>query len=344
MLTRRVLVTGGSGFLAAHCIRQLIERGYEVRTTVRSPEREPQVRKMLASGVGPAPTLEFHSADLTRDDGWNQAVAGCDFVLHVASPFPLEVPRNEDDLVVPARDGALRVLRASRDAGVKRVVLTSSFATIAYGRGTPRTAFTESDWTDPAGADVSPYIKSKTVAERTAWEFVEREGGDLEMTAVNPVGILGPVLGPDYASSIQLVQRLLDGSVPGCPKLTFAVVDVRDVADAHIRAMELDEARHERFLLAADGVISMREIAEVLRDELGDVARRAPRHEIPNWVVRLAALRDKPMRQIVPDLGKVRLASNAKARSVLGWSPRSKQEAVIATAESLIRLGIVPSP
>ena len=337
-----VLVSGGSGFLAGHCIAALLDQGYTVRTTVRSLAREPDVRAALAeAGVDAGDRLSFAVADLTSDDGWAVAAAGCTHVLHVASPFPLEVPRHEDELIVPARDGALRVLRAARDAGVARVVLTSSFAAVGYGRPRSDHVFTEDDWTDVDGPGVSPYVKSKTLAERAAWDFVGREGGGLELAVVNPVGILGPVLGKDFASSVEIVRRIVDGALPGYPHLTMQVVDARDVAAAHLAAMTAPGAAGGRFLATADGVLSMREMGTLLKAHLGEAGRRIPTRSIPNIGVRLAALFDKPLRQIVPELDDVKVAINARAREVLGWSPRPKEEAVIATADSLVRLGLV---
>ncbi len=257
-----VLVTGGSGFIGSHCILQLLAAGHQVRTTVRSQKREADVRAMLKEGgADPGDRLSFIAADLENDAGWSEAVAGCEYVLHVASPFPQNVPKNEDELIVPAREGALRVLRAARDAGVKRVVLTSSFAAIGYGQKPQNTPFDETNWTDPDGEDVRPYVKSKTLAERAAWDFIASEGGDLELSVVNPVGVFGPVLGPDYSTSILLVQRLMDGAMPGCPRLYFGIVDVRDVADLHIRAMTHPGAKGERFLAVAGDFMSMRDIA-----------------------------------------------------------------------------------
>ena len=233
-----VLVTGGSGFIGAHCILQLLAAGHHVRTTVRSLKREADVRAMLrAGGAEPGDRVSFFAADLESDLGWPEAVAGSEYLLHVASPFPPTVPKNEDELIVPAREGTLRVLRAARDAGVRRVVLTSSFAAIGYGQKPQDRAFDETNWTDPDGPGIQPYAKSKTLAERAAWDFVAREGRGLELAVVNPVGVFGPVLGPDYSTSILLVQRLMDGAMPGCPKLYFGLVDVRDVADLHLRAM-----------------------------------------------------------------------------------------------------------
>src|ERR1700676_968589 len=212
-----VLVAGGPGFIASHAILQLLAAGHHVRTTVRSLKREGDVRKMLkVGGAERSDRLSFIAADLEYDEGWPEAVAGCEYVLHVASPFPANVPKHEDELIVPARDGALRVLRASRDAGVKRVVLTSSFAAIGYGHKPQKTPFNETNWTDPNG-DLAAYVKSKTLAERAAWNFIAKEGGGLELSVVNPVAVFGPVLGPDFSPTILLLRRLMDGSVPACP-------------------------------------------------------------------------------------------------------------------------------
>ncbi len=337
-----VLVTGGSGFIGSHAIVQLLAAGHQVRATVRNLGREADVRAMLKEGGCEAgERLSFFAADLESDPGWREAVAGCEYVLHVASPFPQTVPKHEDELIVPAREGALRVLRAARDAGVRRVVLTSSFAAIGYGQKPQAGPFDETNWTDPNGADVLPYVKSKVLAERAAWEFIGREGGKLELAVVNPVGVFGPVLGPDYATSILLVQRLMDGAMPGCPRLYFGVVDVRDVADLHIRAMTHPAAKGERFLAVADDFLSMAEIAKVLKSRMGAAARRVPTRELPNWLVRIVAMRDPAAKQILPELGKKKNATNEKARRLLGWAPRSREDAIVATAESLVRLGLL---
>jgi nucleoside-diphosphate-sugar epimerase len=285
--------------------------------------------------------LSVIAADLENDAGWSEAVAGCEYVLHVASPFPPNIPKQEDELIVPAREGALRVLRASRDAGVRRVILTSSFAAIGYGHRPQKTPFNETNWTDPNGSGVLPYVKSKTLAERAAWDFIAKEGGNLELSVVNPVGVFGPVLGPDYSTSILLVERLLDGAMPGCPRLYFGVVDVRDVADLHIRAMTHPAAKGERFLAVAGDFMSMVDIAKVLKDRMGAVAKRVPTRQLPNWLVRIAALRDPAVRQILPELGTMKNATNEKAKRLLGWAPRSNEEAIVATAESLVRLGLL---
>jgi nucleoside-diphosphate-sugar epimerase len=337
-----ILVTGGSGFIGSHSILQLLAAGHRVRTTVRSLKREGDVRVMLKEGgADPGDRLSFIAADLENDAGWSEAVAGCEYVLHVASPFPPNIPRHEDELVVPAREGTLRVMRAAREAGVKRVVLTSSFAAIGYGKKPQETPFDETSWTDPDGDDVLPYVKSKTLAERAAWDFITNEGDNLELSVVNPVGVFGPVLSPDYSTSILIVQRLMDGAMPGCPRLYFGVVDVRDVADLHIRAMTHPAAKGERFLAVAGDFMSIRDIAKALKARLGTAAKRVPTLQLPDWLVRIAAMRDPAVRQILPELGKKKNATNQKARRMLGWAPRSNEEAVIATAESLARLGLL---
>jgi nucleoside-diphosphate-sugar epimerase len=332
-----VLVTGGSGFIGSHCIRDLLGAGYRVRTTVRSPDREGTVRELL--GAESAEELSFVTADLTADAGWADAVSGADFVLHLASPFPLTPPKHEDDLILPAREGALRVLTAARDAQVKRVVMTSSFAAVGYGNPPPGRPFTEDDWTNPDAEGLGAYVKSKTLAERAAWDFIEREGRGLELSVVNPVGVFGPVLGSDYSTSIQLVKRLIDGAIPGIPRVSYGIVDVRDVADLHVRAMTNPAAAGQRFLAIAGEFMSVAEIAAVLRERMGDDARKVPKRMLPNWLVRLVSRFDSSVRQIVPELGKEKQASNAKAKSVLGWAPRSNEEAIVASAESLLKLG-----
>src|SRR6266568_2126643 len=366
----KVLVTGGSGFIGGHAILQLLAAGHQVRTTVRSMSRESDVRATLKQagtepgespheqgpvrgdpdesprGQGPVrgdpgERLSFFVADLLNDVGWPAAVAGCDYVLHVASPFPAKIPDHEDELIVPAREGSLRVLRAARDAGVKRVVLTSSFASIVYGHKPHITPFNENDWTDHNGDDVTPYVKSKTLAERAAWDFISKEGGGLELSVVNPVGVFGPVLGADYATSILIVQRLMDGAMPGVPKLCFGAVDVRDVVDLHLRAMTHPAAKGERFLAVAGDFVWIVEIAKMLKARMGAAGRRVPTRELPNWLVRLAALREPAVKQIIPELGKPKNATNEKACRVLGWTPRSNEDSVVATAESLLRLGLL---
>ncbi len=337
-----VLVTGGSGFIGSHCIVRLLAAGHRVRTTVRSLDREPGVRALVhQGGREPGDRLTFVAADLERDAGWPDAVAGCDFVLHVASPFPAGIPRHADQLIVPAREGSLRVLRAARDAGVRRVVLTSSFAAVGYGQPPRPTPFDETDWTDLGSGDLLPYVRSKTLAERAAWDFIAAEGGALELSVVNPVAVFGPVLGADYSTSILIVQRMLAGGMPACPRVSFGVVDVRDVADLHLRAMTHPAARGERFLAVAGDFMSLLQIAAVIRRRLGAAARKVPTRELPDWVVRAAAAFVPDVKQILPELGRAKNATHAKAGRLLGWAPRCNEDSLIATAESLIQLGLV---
>jgi dihydroflavonol-4-reductase len=334
------LVTGGSGFVAAHIILQLLAAGHQVRTTVRHAGRKSDVLAMLREG-GAASTdrLSFLVADLTRDAGWDEAVAGCDYVLHVASPLVSHV-KDENELVLPARDGTLRVLRAARDGGVKRVVVTSSFGAIGYGHAPQTAPFDETTGSVLESEEAQPYIKSKTLAERAAWDFIAREGGGLELSVVNPVGVFGPVLGPDFSGSIGIIKALLDGAMPAAPKIYFGLVDVRDVANLHLRAMTATVARGERFLAVAGETLSMWQIGQVLRRRMGKSAARVPRFVAPNWLVRLAARRAPELQDALPMLGKARRASSAKARDLLGWTPRSNEEIIVATAESLVRLGL----
>lgn len=338
----KVLVTGGSGFLGSHCILKLLDAGHSVRATVRSQEKVKETQKMLTSaGAISASDVEFVRADLTSDDGWQAAMKGCDYVLHVASPFPSAVPKDENEIIHPARDGTLRVLRAARDAGVKRVVVTSSFAAVGYG-GKPKSGgtYTELDWTDPALPN-PPYIRSKAIAERAAWDFISSEGGSLELAVVNPVGIFGPVLGADYSTSIAIVKGMLEGAMPGLPDIYFGVVDVRDVADLHLRAMEKPEAKGERFVAVAGPLMSMAGIASILRSRLGEAATKVPTKKLPSWQIRLAALFSNNARQMVPNLGKKRDSTSDKAHRVLEWNPRPNDEVIVSTAESLILHGLV---
>ena len=332
-----VLVTGGSGFIASYCLLQLLEKGHAVRTTVRQSARIEAVRRTIQSAGGNVERLTFAIADLEKDDGWNDAVNGCDYVLHVASPFPAGLVNDENELIRPAVDGTLRVLRAARDAGVKRVVLTSSFAAIGYGHKPQSQPFDETYWTDTT-QPISAYVKSKTLAERAAWDFIKREGGPLELSVINPVGVMGPVLSDDYSASIQLIKQLMEGKLPACPRLYFGAVDVRDVADLHIRAMTSDRASGERFLAVAGNFLSVVEMSRILRRRMGEAAKRAPTRELPDFLIRLIALFNAQARESLPELGKIKNATSEKARRVLGWEPRGNEEAIVASAVSLIEI------
>ncbi|MEZ0242873.1 MAG: SDR family oxidoreductase [Sphingomonas sp.] len=329
-----ILVTGGSGFVGGHVILQLLEAGHEVRTTVRNLAREPEIRETLKANAADTARLTFFAADLEKDEGWAEAVAGCDYVQHVASPFPINQPKDEQELIRPAVEGTLRVLRAASAAGVKRVVLTSSFAAIGYGHGKRAKPYTEADWTDVNGKGVQPYMKSKTLAERAAWDLIE--GGPMELTVVNPVGIFGPALNNDLSTSIELVRQMMTGKIPGTPDLWFGVIDVRDVASLQILAMTDPRAKNERLIAVAGEPASMHQMAKMLHAKLGT---KVPRR-LPSWLVRTLALFNPMARESVPRLGIKGRASNAKAKA-LGWTPRSNEKAVVASGESLQKLGLV---
>jgi len=337
-----VLVTGGSGFVGSHVILKLLEAGHRVLTTVRNLNRSADVLDMLkVGGAEPGDRLTFFAADLEKDDGWAEAIAGCDYVMHVASPFPAHIPKDEDDLIRPAREGTLRVLRAARDAGVKRVVMTSSFAAVSYGAQPKDGVFTEENWSDLDAPDTQPYVKSKTLAERAAWEFIEREGSGLELSVINPVGIFGPALGSDVSTSVAVIRMMLNGAMPGAPRIYFGVVDVRDVADLHVTAMVHPAAAGERFIAVAGQCVSIIEVARLLATRMGAVASKVPRRQFPDWLVRVFGLFNPSAKGAVPQLGIRREASNRKARMILGWSPRSNEEAILASAESLVRLKLL---
>jgi dihydroflavonol-4-reductase len=331
-----VLVTGGTGFLGGWCVVQALEQGHHVRATVRDLCREGAVREAVSkAGVDPGERLTVVAADLTSDDGWADAVAGCRYVLHVASPFPPEQPKDPDELIVPARDGALRVLRAALDAGVERVVMTSSVAAVRGSRqSSESTPFTEADWTDGDDEERTPYVRSKTIAERAAWDLAHEAGADAKLAVVNPGAIIGPPLSDDHSTSLQAIQRLLDG-MPAMPRLGFTFVDVRDVADLHLRAMTEPAAGGERFI-ATDEFLWTADVAKVIRDRLGDAAPKVPTRVAPNLLVRAMSLIDGGIRPYVNDLGRQQWMSSEKARRQLGWAPRPIGDSIDDTARALI--------
>ena len=343
MSNELVLVTGGSGFVGSHAIVQLLNAGYRVRTTVRKLSRASEVRALVtAAGASGADSIEFVAVDLTSDAGWAEAMDGCTYVLHVASPVPVQQPKDEDELIVPARDGALRALRFARDAGVKRVVLTSSFAAVGYSPKPAGGDYTEADWTDPTQPGITPYVKSKTISERAAWDFVAREGNGLELAVVNPVGIFGPAFGTDLSSSLELMRMMLTGGVPVIPPISTSIVDVRDVASLHLLAMTHPAAAGERFLAVAGPPMTFAELATLLRDHLGPAGAQLPKRTISAGMVRFLAIFVPRLRELVPQLGQVKASTHEKASRLLGWEPRSNAEAVEASADSLVAMGLVP--
>lgn len=336
-----VLVTGGAGFVATHCLLALHRAGYALRATLRSLDRSADLLRVLHAANGSAVPVEFVAADLTRDGGWDDAVKGAHGVLHVASPLPRVLPKNPAELIEPARDGALRVLRAAARAGVKRVVMTSSTAAVCYGRGQIARAYTEADWSDPEGADNSSYTRSKTYAEKAAWEFMRSaEAGGLELATVNPGAVLGPVLEKDYGTSAEIVLKLLNGSFPGIPDFDFPIVDVRDVAGLHVAALRTPEAAGQRFLCVS-GNLTMREMAAVLRTHVPAHAGKVPKRSLPNFLVRMASLFDPVTRAVVFELGIRRECDTSNATKRLGFTPRSVEDSVRATADSLIAHGLL---
>ena len=316
-----VLVTGGSGYLGTQLTAALLRDGRQVRATVRSLQSEGDVRAAVRRGEADDGGLEVVTADLTADEDWAAALAGCDEVHHVATP--MIQPDDPDEVLVPARDGTLRVLRAARDASVRRVVLTSSFAAIGYSPK-PGGEYTEADWTDPGMPGLPAYPRAKTVAERTAWDFIEHEGGDTELVVVNPMFILGPTLTAHARSSLQLTKAMLDGTMPVVRRQRFGVADVRDVADLHIRAMAAPEAAGQRYLALADGpTITFLRMAQILRERLGPLAERVPTEEAPG-----------------PELPPL-IIHNDRAKQELGWRPRPAETTIVETAESLRDLGLL---
>lgn len=332
-----VLVSGGSGYIAGFLIRQLVAEGWMVHTTVRSLAKEAAVRAVLAVDNS---RVKYFAADLNADAGWAEAMAGCGFVAHVASPLPATVPKDADELIKPARDGALRALRAAKAAGVKRFVMTSSVAAISYGRGRGVHTFTEADWTDLSKPGISPYVQSKTVAERAARDWVAAEGGGIEYCSICPSVVLGPVWSRDYSASVMIVRKLLDGSMGVCPDIGFGVVDVREVADLHVRALNAPQMAGERFI-ASGRFVKIRDVADILRAALGPEAHKVTTRNVPDWLVRVAATFHPLARAVVGELGSVRNQDASHAKAVLGWATRPIEQSIVDTARSLLDLGIV---
>ncbi|MDB5483987.1 MAG: dependent epimerase/dehydratase family protein [Caulobacteraceae bacterium] len=335
-----VLVSGGSGFIGSWCVIALLERGYTVRTTVRDLRREAEVRSMVANQVDPGNRLSVHAANLASDEGWDAAAEGAEYVLHVASPLGVPPPKNPDDLITPAHDGAMRVVRAAIKAGAARVVMTSSVAATSLGSRGLDSDGDETVWTHPDDPKADAYTRSKTIAERAAWDVIAAEGGATSLAVVNPALVLGPVLGRDFSDSVQIIQRLLSGKVPGLPRLGFNIVDVRDVADLHMRAMTDPAAAGQRFIASGE-YAWMADLAAILRERLGPQAAKVPTAKAPDILLRVVALFDRDLRAVTDGLGRKRTFSSAKAKAVLGWEPRPMDDTVLDCARSLIAAGLV---
>lgn len=319
MSNKTVLVTGGTGFVAVNTIVPLLRQGFTVRTTLRSLSRRNEILKALTeAGITDFGSLTFYEADLLSDTGWSEAAQNCHYVLHTASPFTAEEPKHEDELIIPARDGALRVLKAAKEAGVKRVVLTSSFAAIGYSIPPANHIYTEDDWTDE-NAPLPAYIKSKTVAEKAAWDFIRADGEAMEFAVINPVGIFGPFIGDITSASLDtVVKGIIEGVIKENAPFTFGVVDVRDVADIHIKAMTHPQAKNQRFLATSDGAISFYDVAQLIKKER------------PALADKIASMQPTPLEKYV-------VLSNRKAIETLDWHPRSKEQSILATVDSYAR-------
>ncbi|MCW8382555.1 NAD-dependent epimerase/dehydratase family protein [Streptomyces justiciae] len=336
---RPVLVTGATGYLGGHTVSRLLSEGLPTRVTIREEKQEQAVREALGrAGVEPGDKLEFAVASLDDDAGWAEAMAGVGRVLHLASPFPFTPPETEEELIRPARDGALRVIAAARAARVPRVVMTSSFAAVGYTVKEDN-QYTESDWTDPDTEGLPAYHKSKVLAERAAWDYVCTEGG-IELAVINPTGIFGPVLGNRPSASAGLVRAMLSGQMPVVPVMYFGVVDVRDVADLHLRAMLHPDAAGERFLGVSGPALSLFGMANILREHFPAAAEVLPSRELTIEEVVEAAKTERAFREAATLKGRIPVISNHKARSVLGWQPRDVSRTIVDTAESLIGLGL----
>ncbi len=341
-----VLVTGGSGYIAAYIMDQLLRQGYSVRTTVRSLKREEEVRGALRElGQSADMQLQFYEADLSKDAGWDAATANAKYILHVASPFPTTMPKDENDLIIPAKEGALRVLRAAKNAGVKRVVMTSAFGAAGMGYTAAKNdyVFTEKDWSNlSSDSKLNAYYKSKTIAEKSAWDFIKREGGALELATILPVAVIGPVLGRKATGSNELITMMLSGHLPGFLDFYMPIVDVRDLAKAHILALEIPNAAGERFIISNEQSLAMKQVGMIIKNQLGEAAKKIPNRTIPSFILKLAAPFHSLARDAAADLGVNRKMSSANARRVLHWTPEySVEQTIIAAAKSIIEKNIL---
>lgn len=338
-----VLVTGGTGFVAMQIILQLLQKGYNVKTTLRSLNSKDKVIQTLkANGVTAIDNLFFVEAELTKDDNWAEAMKGCKYVLSVASPVFFEIPKDENEAIRPAVEGILRILKFARAAGVKRVVMTSSFGAVGFSQTDKTRETTEADWTDPSLKGLSAYEKSKGLAERAAWEFVKKEGSSLEFATINPVAVLGPSLSAHVSGSFDILKHLLDGSLKAIPPIPLNIIDVRDVADLHVRAMKSPNANGQRFIATADGKISMPEIAALLKRTNPQVAAKVSARTVPAFVVKLASLFNEQAKQGAMFLNVNRNVSNEKAKTLLGWKPvATNEQALLASLESMIKYNLV---
>ncbi len=345
MTQQTVLVTGATGFIASHCILKLAEAGYKIRGTTRDLSRVASIEKSLTAASdeyagGAIINIDWFLTNLKEDKGWDEAMSGCDYVLHVASPLSLEKPKHEDDLIIPAREGTLRVLNAASKHNIKRVVVTSSVAAIIHGHGNRDGPFTEKDWSNPNAKSCSAYSRSKTYAERAAWAFMQEDTSGMELSCVNPSVVLGPILEKDYGISVSIVKKLLNGSFPVLPKISLNLVDVRDVAALHLLAMTHANAAGERFI-CNEKDLWLEDIATVLRQHLPAYTKRLPKRILPNWLVKCVSPFDSRMHNIKYQLSKQNKIDSSKAKNILGWQSRPYKEAINASADSLLKFKII---
>ncbi|MFT7687491.1 MAG: dihydroflavonol-4-reductase [Candidatus Azotimanducaceae bacterium] len=334
----KILVTGASGFIAGHIIIDLLKQGYQVRGTIRDLVKVDKLRAMFALHTDKADSIEFVAATLTDADCWAAAVEGCDAIFHIASPVPLEQPKNPDEVVIPARDGALNVLKAAHKAGISRIIMTSSVAAVSAHADSHNAPQTEANWSDVNLPKITPYSLSKTIAEKAAWDYVESVG-TIKLTTVQPALVLGPALEADYGSSLEALMKLLRGDLPMVPKLGFGIVDVRDVAELHRIAFENDESIGKR-LLCSNGFRWFSTISAQLIEEFPAYKKKLPTKEMPYFLVRVLAIFDKVISSFIDDIGK-EVEYDCSTAKALGWQPRTPEEAISAGAKSLIDLKVV---
>ena len=337
MFMETVLVTGGTGFIGLHCLQQLLDKGYKVRTTIRSESRKQEVLEAMKKHSSNCENLEFYIADLLKDDGWKEAVEGSKYVLHVASPFFLGEPENEDVFIKPAVEGTLRVLKACADADVQKVVLTSSFAAVGYGHPREKEVYTEEDWSSVDG-EISAYAKSKTLAEKAAWEFVENleESKKFDLTVINPVAVTGPMLTSDIGSSNDFLLKLISGSMPACPKIHMGYIDVRDVAKAHIFSMTEEKTNGER-IIVSENEMYFAEVGKTL-NEAG--FKKSPTKELPNFLVKIMSFFVGELKTLLSALDRKGDIDKTKAERFFNWEYISTEQSVTETAQQLQEMGL----
>lgn len=342
-MTNKVLVTGGTGFLATNIIIQLLEQGYDVKTTVRNLSSKDKIITTLESNnVANIDMLSFAEADLSSDENWLEIMKDRDYVLSVASPVFFEIPKDENEVMKPAIEGITRILRNARDAGVKRVVMTPNFGAVGFSQKNPLVPTTENDWTNPEEPGLSAYEKSKLLAEKAAWDFIKNEGNGMEFTTINPVAIFGPALSKHLSGSFDLFNMLLDGKTKAYPNLPLNIVDVRDVADIHIRAMINPQANAQRFIASADGQISMEEIAKIIKEKRPQLSNKVTKRIIPNWIINAGALFSKQAKEGKLMLSISRNVSNDKAKNILSWkSTRTNEDIILSSIDSIVNNNLI---